>query len=261
MIGVGIGALLLASPPSLDAAKAALADFKAEEAIALLDRAKTEGPLDHRSHVELYEQLGTAYAYLARTEDALGAFERALALDPGLAISYELSPKVTFLFEQARTKARELGSPAIDVSWANDLEVSDPVEIQIEVLSDPYGFLKRATIHFRLAGDPQYRSESIDLGPKGTRAGATLPPAGVDRPAVIELWVVVHDGARNEVLLWSSARRPLEIPLAFEPPPPWYTRWWAFGILGAVAAGATAAALVAAHEPSAIVPGQFRIER
>src|SRR5688572_29310831 len=98
---------LVAAPKgrALDQGAKALVDFRPEEAIVLLERAKTEGPYGYDDHAKLYEQLGIAYAYLDRSEDALAAFDMLLAIDPTRAISYTLSPKVTFLFEQARSKA------------------------------------------------------------------------------------------------------------------------------------------------------------
>src|SRR5688572_7789276 len=62
---------------------AALADFDVATALPLLEAAAQHGPLTHAEHVTLYEQLGVAYGYLGRDDDAARAFERLLWLAPG----------------------------------------------------------------------------------------------------------------------------------------------------------------------------------
>src|SRR5215475_6029688 len=119
----------------LDQGVKALADFRAEDAIALLERAKKEGPYGRPDYIRLYEQLGIAYGYLDKNEDALKSFDMLLALDSGRAISYTLSPKVTFLFEQARSRASERPPPDIDLGWPLGLTVEDRIPVDVEVLA------------------------------------------------------------------------------------------------------------------------------
>ncbi|MCC7381072.1 MAG: tetratricopeptide repeat protein [Deltaproteobacteria bacterium] len=244
----------------LDRAQAALTDFRPEEAVKLLERAKEKGPHGYAAHARLYELLGIAYAYLERTDDALGAFDTLLAIDPGRAISYTLSPKVTFLFEQARGKAAARPPPSVQVSWSYDLMVGEEIPIQIEVIADPYGFLKRAHLHHRLRGSPTFESIEIVLPPPGQRTTARLPPVAADRPEAVELHLEALDAQGNEVLKWASAERPRDVSLGFDPPTPWYGRWWVWGIAGGVvAAGAAAAALALTQEPSPSVRGTFEV--
>jgi tetratricopeptide (TPR) repeat protein len=254
-------ALLLAAAPSpaLTKAQELLAEFNAAEALPLIERAKDEDrPFSHRDHLTLYEQLGIGYAYLGRAEEAKEAFLRALALEPRLAISYTLSPKVTFLFEQAREKAARIGAPAIDVSWPSEPSVIEAIPVEVEVLADPFQFLRQAVVFHRLAGEAQYRAEPVALPGPGQRARVLLPAAALDRSATLELFVVVRDEHDSEVLLWRSADRPLAIPLGYDPPAPWYTSWWVLALAGAVAVGATTAAVVATYEPSSLAGGAIR---
>src|SRR5262249_34771773 len=126
-----------ANTKSLDKGAALLAEFRAEDAVTVLEKAKSEGPYSRAEYIRLFEQLGIAYAYLERGGDALAAFDTLLALDPGRAISYTLSPKVTFLFEQARSAAADRVPPTIDVRWPPGLSVSDPIPVDVEVVADP----------------------------------------------------------------------------------------------------------------------------
>src|SRR5687767_15816942 len=99
-----------------------------------------------------------------------------LALDAGRAISYTLSPKVTFLFEQARSQAADRAPPTIDLRWPLGLTTTDPVPIDVEVISDPRGFLKRAKIFHRLKGSPNYETLELDLDPVGQTRRIEIPP-------------------------------------------------------------------------------------
>jgi hypothetical protein len=247
---------------ALDEAQRALADVRPEEAVAILERARGEGPYDYRDHARLYEQLGTAYAYLERSADALEAFDLLLAIDPARAISYTLSPKVTFLFEQARNKAAARTPPTVQVSWASNLKVGEEVPIDVEVVADPRVFLRKATLFHRQRGTPQWSSVSLALPPPGERVSLNLPPVIAAGPDGIELYLVAQDASGNEVLRWAGPERPREVALAFDPPTPWYGRWWVWTIAGGVvAAGAAAAALAVTHEPGATVDTTFQVQR
>ncbi len=247
---------------SLDRGAAALADFRAEEAIEILERAKKEYPHSYSDHVRLYEQLGIAHAYLDQKEKAFLAFDMMLALDPGHALSYTLSPKVTFLFEQARKTAVSRESAMIDLGWPRNLKVSDRVPIDIEVIADPKGFLKKAELRTRRKGAAQWDSRSLELSGVGRYQQIELPPTrpGADRAEVLQLYLVVTDEKGNQVFLVGDALRPREISLAYAKPEPWYGKWWVWALVGGlVAAGTGTAVYMTLREPPDNVGGVFQV--
>jgi hypothetical protein len=251
-----------ATGSALEQAAKALSDFRAEEAVALLEKAKKEGPYGHADYIRLYEQLGIAYGYLDKNEEALKAFEMLLALDAGKAISYTLSPKVTFLFEQARSRVNERQAPALDLGWPLGLTVEDPIPIDVEVIADPLGFLRKATLHTRLKGMPEFKSTEVSLPPSGQHVQIELPTpaAGSAQPELVDIYLVAFDGKGNEVYQWGTATRPREIPLRYAPPDPWYGKWWIWAIAGTVAAaGAGAAVFAATKSPGPTVNGTLRV--
>lgn len=251
-----------AGTKNLDKGTHALTEFRAEDAIAALEKAKDEGPYSRADNIRLYEQLGIAYAYLDRSDDALAAFDTLLALDPGRAISYTLSPKVTFLFEQARSAAANRTPPTIDVRWPVGLVVSEPVPVDIEVVADPKVFLTHAKVYHRLKSSPKYEVSEVDLPSPGQTKRLDLPPvaAASTRPETVEIYLVAFDRAGSEVHQWGSEKRPREISLRYEAPDPWYSKWWVWAIAGTVvAAGASAAVFVATDEPDPTVGGVFRV--
>jgi len=258
-----VALLVVASP--IDDAAAALADFRPEDAVRLLEEAKHKGPYSHEEHVRLYEQLGIAYAYLEKKDEAVAAFVTMLSLDQTRAISYTLSPKVTFLFEQARNQVADRPEPGVDLAWPRDLAVDDEVPVDIEVLADPGGFLRRGQLYFRQKGQAEFQHRAVDLPAPGKGSErVALPPVAPSAtgPAVLQLYLVAQDEADNEVLLFGSAKRPREVPLAYRPPEPWYGKWWVWAIAGTVvAASAGAAVFAATREPPSTIDGTFRVMR
>jgi hypothetical protein len=217
--------------------KQALAEFRVDEAKAALADAEHRGPLDHTTHVSLWEQRGIAAAYASDPPTAIAAFDMLLALDPGHLLSYTLSPQVTFVFEQARTAAGERGSPAIDVRWSQGQRIGAPVTLDVEVVSDPRTFLRSASVFVRRRGEPSWRAADLALPAPGKVAQLTLPAVGGSAASALEIHARAYDAAGNEVLAWADPRRPREIPLRYDPPPPWWRKWYVIvpAALGALA--------------------------
>lgn len=257
-------AVTSAPASSIEAGARALAQFQADEAVALLERARRAGPYRHDDHVRLYEQLGIAYAYLDRPEEALAAFDMLLALDPGHAVAYTLSPKATFLFEKARRAAAERPVPAIDVAWPRDLAVTDPIPITVEVVADPKAFLRRAALGQRLRGAPNYSRREFELLAPGAHRREVLDPPdpAAAGARTVEIYLVAFDERGNEVLRWGAPERPREVALRHVPPAPWYGRWWVWSVAAAVlAAGTGAAVYVATRAPASTVPTTLEVRR
>ncbi|MEQ9502541.1 MAG: tetratricopeptide repeat protein [Deltaproteobacteria bacterium] len=250
---------------TLDRADAALAEFRPGDAVTILEGLTERGPLTHDQHVRLYEQLGIAYAYLEQSKDAIEAFSKMLALDPGRAISYTLSPKVTFVFEEARKKSLARPAPSVDVSWPRDVLVDQPVPVDVEVVADPEGFLVGARLYHRRRGAERFDVSPLVLPKRGERpTRVELPATAPDAKTsdVLELYLVATDAAKNEVLVFGSEGRPRQVSLQYEPPEPWYGKWWVWAIAGTVvAAGAGAAVFAATNEPPPTVGGTFEVNR
>ncbi|MCX5744479.1 MAG: hypothetical protein NT062_18465 [Proteobacteria bacterium] len=214
----------------------ALAQSEFDAAKAAFEGVERGGPLDHATHVTLWEQRGIVAAYLDDEPTASAAFEMLLALDPGHFLSYTLSPKATFVFEKVRDRTTIV--PAIDVNWTTGLRVGDPVPLDVEVLADPKQFLTHATLFVRARGDAAWRAADLALAPRGATR-VVLPAITARKPTSLELYLRAYDAHQNEVLLWATPTQPREIPLRYDPPTPWYRRWWVIAIAGTVVAGAT----------------------
>lgn len=222
----------------LAAGRQALVEFKVDDARAALDAAEASGPLDHEANVTLWEQRGIAAAYVEDEVAAAAAFDMLLALDPSHFLSYKLSPKATFLFEKVRDATRARGVPELDVTWGRGGRVGEPVPIDVEVLADPKHFLKRATVFVRTRGESSWRGADLALA-VGTVRRLLLPPVRADKSVSLELYLRAYDDRGNEVLAWADPARPREIPLRYDPPQPWWRKWWVLAIAGSVVAVGT----------------------
>jgi hypothetical protein len=230
-----------------------LAAFHVPEATAALAGVEDHGPLDHDTHVKLWEQRGIAAAYAEDPAAATRAFDMLLALDPPHLLSYTLSPQATFVFERSRVAAG--APPSLDISWAQGQKLGAPVPLEVEVIADPKDFLVRATVFVRRRGDSSWQAADVALGAPGTRTRVILPAFTGTAATALELYARAYDDRDNEVLAWSDATRPREIPLRYDPPTPWHRKWWVWAAVGGVvAAGAAIGVYAATREPPTDLP-------
>lgn len=232
--------------PKLAAGKDALADQQVELATAAIDAAAKLGPLDHEAHIMLWEERGIAAAFVDDVSSARAAFEMLLALDPGHFLSYDTSPKATQVFEVVRNEAKQRGAPALEVNWAQGQRVGTPVPLAVTVVSDPKQFLSAATLFVRTRGDTAWRAVDLALGRVGTEHSIVLPPSNATKSLSLELYLRAYDDRGNEVLGWADPRRPREIPLRYDPPRPWWQKWWGITLIGSVAVAGTGGIVYAA---------------
>ncbi len=218
------------------AGKAALDKFAVDEATVALDAGAAHGPLARDSNITLWEQRGIAAAYVDDAPHAREAFDMLLALDPGHFLSYKISPKATFVFEEVRNQEAHR-VPELDVDWPRDERVGAAVPLTIGVLADPKRLLGRAEVYVRARGEKRWRAADLALH-VGAEQHVVIPPVVATAPTSLELYVRAYDANGDEVLTWADAAHPREIALRYEPPTPWYRKWWVITI----AAGAVAAA-------------------
>ena len=220
--------------------KAALDAANVDTAKVALDAAAQAGPLDHEANIELWEQRGIAASYIEDDAGARAAFEMLLALDPGHFLSYQLSTKATFRFEKARNETTSKGAPAVEVDWAFGQRVGAPVAIDISVLADPKQFLHTATLFVRTRGETAWHAADVPLAEPAKDHHLVLPAIYADKAVSLELYLKAYDARGNEVLTWAQPTRPREIPLRYDPPRPWWQKWWVITIAGSVAVAGTA---------------------
>ncbi|MCU0665091.1 MAG: hypothetical protein MUC50_22550 [Myxococcota bacterium] len=245
----------------LDQAAEELSAFEADKALSTLAQARANGAFLHREHLRYFELLGVANIYLEQKPGALSAFDMLLALDPGYAISYTLSPKVTFVFEEARQAASERARPEVHLSWQSGLKLDMPIRISIQVLADPKAFLASGVLYARLAGDKPFEPHSLMLPKQGETAIFTVPAIAprMAKDETLELFLVASDRNGDEVLVVAGPSSPYRLSLAYVKPEPWYRKWWVWSIGALVVAAGTGIIVgVATYDEPTKVSGSFR---
>lgn len=233
------------SDAALAKATAAVTAFDVDAALPMLDAVASEGPLTHAQNVQLWEQRAIALAYIEREAEAAGAFARLLSLAPAHLLPYTLSPKVTFVFERARRGS--IRAPVLDLGWPGGQRVGAAIPVDVELVTDPDRLVHSVTLFARTRGG------SWGLIPMPVQPGrhrVAIPAVAATQATAVEIYARGYDRSGNEVLAWEGPERPREIPLRYDPPPRWYSRWWVWGAVGTVAAVATGIGVWAAtNEP------------
>ena len=102
---------------------------------------------------------------------------------------------------------------------------------------------------------------SLPLPKRGERpARVELPPTAPDARTsdVLELYLVATDDRKNEVLVFGSPDRPRQVSLQYEPPKPWYGKWWVWAIAGTVVAAGAALAQAGGAPPPVLADSPRR---
>ncbi len=234
---------------ALDEGLQALEDLDLFAAEQKLTEALSAGPYQLEQVVSLYAALGIARAYLEDEQGALDAFSRLLAIDPGHSLAYTTSPKATFLFERVRKESKARRAAELRIDPPAVVPFGQPVTIAVERPADPTGLFRRAEVLFRLKGEDTFRALPVALPPVGGASAVELgtfqETDGVTDESgqlglIVEVAVVAYDEHGWEVFHRPTPDRPLEVPVGFDAPGPWYTRWWVWALGGAATAVVTA---------------------
>jgi hypothetical protein len=251
----GTACVALAGVADVEAGREAIARYDMDTAVAALERSRGM-PFDHANNILWWEQRGIAHAYLDQPSEAVAAFDHLLLIDPAHLLSYELSTKATLAFAQARAAAEARGAPMLDVQWRRDQRLGEAVPIEVETVADPGGILKKATIYVRARGESAWRAADFALAAPGKVANVRLPAVAGTKSITLEMYAVASDDTGTEVLTWASPGRPREIALRYDPPTPWYRKWWVWAAAGGVVAVGTGIIVYATvWEPGPVVGG------
>src|SRR5688572_11449591 len=105
----------------------------------LLEEAARAGPYVRADVVRVLRDVGFVRSYLGDADGARDAFAQLLLVDPAHALAYTVSPRATFLFEEARAKVKTTRAASINVSARSSVVApNDPVSAQVVVDADPF---------------------------------------------------------------------------------------------------------------------------
>lgn len=208
-----------------------------------------------RAAQEAYTYMALVHLAFGETEAAVGAFEKALTINPDLPLPGN-SPKIEAAFKQARiryrAKVRAVDHDPPTLGHAPPGEGKYGKVLIIEASASDASGIKKVVLHFRQAGNRGFSSVNMERRKDRTMV-ASVPALSVIRPGVeyyIEAWDVLGNGPG----LKGSAAKPILVPVKGGPtrpaPPgakPLYKRWWFWVAVGGAAAatgGIVAAAML-----------------
>ena len=232
-----------ADNPSLARAKAALekSDYPgAQEAVA---EALADGSSGPAELAEIYRVSGIVAAALDNAKAATVEFERLLALDPKATLPAGTSPKITRPFETAQAEAAKRGPLKIGVTTA-----AAPPAVTIAIQNDPRGMIARVRAIVRVDGGAEQPTEraaaprlTIDLPAKGRRIDVRVAALDAHGNRLAEVGsadvplVIVGETARPTR---KTPPKPPPEPEQPRGPRPLYAKWWLWGGVAIVFAGA-----------------------
>jgi len=223
--------------------------FRVEEGLARLEKARTGGPYAHEDFVLLHEQLAIGYAYAGRAAEAQAQFERLLAISP------THSPKVTFVYERARQRARLRAPPTLELTFDRAGVAQRPLALTVALAGAEA--LARVGLLWRRQGSVDWVRLQAALDHDGV-AHFELAPLPTEGSLTRELYAVAYDAAGNEVLQLGSPLAPRELTQRLDVSPRWYQRWYVWLAAAAVVAAAVGTAVYAStRPPPAEVPVSF----
>jgi tetratricopeptide (TPR) repeat protein len=216
-----------------------LEEQRPEDARTLLGRLCRKAGTPRDVLAQAYLLRGKAAATLGDRAEAMDQFKRALVLQPSSEPAETRGP-----VRDAFAAAREglAGARLSVVVWPpGSIKRGEPATVPVMIEGDPLGMVDTHELHYRAAKSGAYSTV------RGKRGGALpLPPGfagGLLPGARVEFFVRTLDG--NGAVLAENGTD--QVPYVFAvrggldtggPTSHWYTKWWVWTIVGAVAAGA-----------------------
>jgi hypothetical protein len=256
MISLLLASLLAAS---LADAESALAAGDPDAALPVLAALEERGGLAHADHLRLLVLRGTAQAFVDDKDAAIATFVTLLTLAPTQTLPYDASPKVTFAFEAARERASRRRALDIALVVPAVARLDEPIAVTVVRHADIDAHVRSVSVWHRDKGQTEWQridaalsADQVTLQVPARRSqGAAVDDSG--RPGVlVEVALVGVDVRGSQVLLAPGPGDPLEVPVGYDAPPPWYMNPWMWTgavVTGVVLAGAATAALVVANVP------------
>jgi len=252
----------------INQASAFYGDLDFEKALGALQKAFQEPGNTRAQLIRMYHLSGLCLSSLGRYKAAEDSFSRLLVLDPGFRLGADVSPRVRKPFNRlVEKKMPRLNVRLVPPAYA---QLSQPLTFGAEVVADPVGMITGVHIFFRRGPRGKFSSVRSPLKGKGEQPLAVPATAWEgDGKGEKIFWYAVVEGANQSRLqefgdaahpsvLAVSKKSPEEIAAAGETA--WYERWWVWAIIGGVAAGATATAVVLAVDQTPSGPFDFSVD-
>lgn len=170
-----------------------------------------ELPNTHERLVNLYRLLGTANGVLGKSDDAVDAFTKLLAIDPEHRLPRGTSPKITGPFKEAGGYwVDRPGGLQIAPTLPREMTGGQALSIAVK-LDDPLQMAANVRLSYRLQGDPDFSKLETAVGPTVTfnLSAEQLPARKTDY--VVELFFTALSSTGSELRGAGDAAHPSSI--------------------------------------------------
>ena len=252
----------------INQASASYGDLDFEKALVALQKAFQVPGNTRAQLIRMYHLSGLCLSSLGRYQAAEDSFSRLLVLDPSARLGADVSPRIRKPFNQLVKK----NMPRLNVRLVPpaNAQLGQPLTFGAEVVADPASMITGVHIFFRRGPGGKFSSVRSLLKDKGEQP-VTVPATaweGGGRGEKIFWYAVVEGANQSRLQEFGNAAHPstLEISeksseeIASSDETAWYEHWWVWAIIGGVAAGATATAVVLATDQTPSGPFDFSVD-
>jgi hypothetical protein len=165
----------------------------------------------HDRLVNLYQMLGTANAVLGKTEPAVDAFTRLLAIDPDHRLPRGTSPKINGPFKEAGGYWIDRpGGLQVTPALPREIAAAKPLTIPVK-LDDPLQMAASVRVNYRLQGDLEFNKLESPVGPTITFDIPAEQIAARQGDYPLELYFTALSAKGSELRLSGDAAHPMTI--------------------------------------------------
>lgn len=232
-------------------------ELRFEEALQTLSAALVRRGNSPEQYATIYRLLAFTYLALGREEEASGAYQSMLPLDPEHALGDEVAPRIRDFFQNVRAEWEAAGRPgiatpvtsaaAVEIRHRSPPEAVRETEVPLSAtVEDPDGRVASLVLAYRQGTDAVFTRLDTRRQQDGS-FHATIPAADV-APPLVEYYFEALDAQGLPVAARGDVAAPLRI--AVPGGGNVLEEWWFWTIIGVVVAGGIVAAIVIADQVS-----------
>jgi tetratricopeptide (TPR) repeat protein len=246
-----------AEPPAMSKARGHYQRGEAELALAAIDEAARVEGNTRLVVIQIYRLRGQAAAQAGKTEVAVDAFKRYLALESA-ADGTGISTEAEQAFADAKAFWEGRRPLAIEHLPPGKVAPGKEVTIPVRVASDPLGMVAQLEIRYRRQGFEPWDVVALDTAADAAKLPrAPMPIAG--KSYRMQYYVAALDEQRGVLDSLGSEKTPLAFLVtkdAIVHPPALYKRWWVWTAAAAIVAGSVVTYVIVSDDglPSGLEP-------
>ncbi|MCB9596382.1 MAG: tetratricopeptide repeat protein [Sandaracinaceae bacterium] len=233
-------------------------ELRFEEALQTLSAALVRSGNTAQQYATIYRLLAFTYLALGREEEASGAYQSMLPLDPDHTLGDEVAPRTRQFFDNVRTEWDAAGRPgtaspetpgaSVEIRHRSPPEAERETEVPLTAnVEDPGSRVSQLVLAYRQGTSAVFTR--LDTVLEGDGAYHATIPASDVAPPLVEYYFEALDAQGLPIAARGDVAAPLRIAVP-EPGGNVLEEWWFWTIIGVVVAGGIVAAILIADSVS-----------